>query len=581
MPFKPYKHYPYNYEYDYGEEALEQSFSVMVITKLNTQSYGISVGEPGRVVGEGVYSVGSGVTLIAFPNPHYSFYRWVKSLGDERVEVLGTEATLNIPAGEAEEVKIYAEFKYERDYDELNMYRDVKVAPIDTSDDFDGPSDPEIPDEPSDPEIPDEPVLNQVTLSVVNAEALPLVLQVEGATVRVYSDSELSELVDTFVTGLDGTVVIELEEGTYWFSASMDGFEEQDKSHYVDGDMTVTFELMPIIVLYSVTLSVVDGDASPLEGATVSVYSDLDYTDLVDTFITGGAGTVVAELEEGTYWFSASLDNYVTDSKDWFIDDDMTVTFELMPDIVSFAVTFRESGGYENVEIDIFSNETLDIQVGGTLYTDSSGEVSVDLEIGDYWYSVTPHSLDGFYDNYTGSFTVSATQFEDFTLPQWELMTFEIVNEVEGAEIIIYSDISYTMAYSDPFYTNENGVATIRLPQDTYWYTVVADGFKTRLGTLLNEGLSVTERFTLRVAYSATFTEDNLESFSLQIWDNENKVMMEEIEIGSSSGDGVFSVVLEPGDYWFTANKGGFSNYEGTFTIVATSININFELIGS
>ncbi|WP_422487052.1 choice-of-anchor J domain-containing protein [Gudongella sp. DL1XJH-153] len=81
------------------------------------------------------------------------------------------------------------------------------------------------------------------------------------------------------------------------------------------------------------------------------------------------------------------------------------ISNELGPVLTISSVAFTEGNSLQNVEITIFEDSERTQQIGDTLTTDSTGEVSIDLVEGTYWYSA---SIVGYYDS-VGSFIVSSS----------------------------------------------------------------------------------------------------------------------------------------------------------------------------
>ncbi|MDD2550166.1 MAG: carboxypeptidase regulatory-like domain-containing protein, partial [Bacteroidales bacterium] len=130
-----------------------------------------------------------------------------------------------------------------------------------------------------------------VTLTVVNAENDS---PVEGATFILEEDEQ--------TTGETGVVTYSLIDGTYAYTVTKEGYTDAAGEIVVDGaDVTQSITLHPA---HTVTLTVVEEDTTPIEGATVIFNEGEGLT-------TDAAGKVViGDLVNGTYSYTVSKFDY-------------------------------------------------------------------------------------------------------------------------------------------------------------------------------------------------------------------------------------------------------------------------------
>jgi len=130
-----------------------------------------------------------------------------------------------------------------------------------------------------------------VTLTVVDAETDS---PVEGATFILDEDEQ--------TTDANGVVTYALINGTYAYTITKDGYIDAAGEIAVDGaDVTQTITLDPA---HTVTLTVVEEDTTPIEGATVIFNEGEGLT-------TDAAGKVViGDLVNGTYSYTVSKFDY-------------------------------------------------------------------------------------------------------------------------------------------------------------------------------------------------------------------------------------------------------------------------------
>ncbi len=132
-----------------------------------------------------------------------------------------------------------------------------------------------------------------VNFSIVDDEANP----VEGAEVSLEGNGSQ-------VSDASGMVnFVDIEAGTYTYTSTKEGYETVDGSiTVVDGDVSESVEMIPIIYYYSINFTVIDGSTS-LDGADITINGETQTTNA-----TGLA--VFSNMEDGSYTYTVSLNGF-------------------------------------------------------------------------------------------------------------------------------------------------------------------------------------------------------------------------------------------------------------------------------
>lgn len=149
-----------------------------------------------------------------------------------------------------------------------------------------------------------------VSVTVVDAEGDAI----ENASVEVGGESA--------TTDADGVATVAVLEGSQSVSVDADGYFAEDATVNVSEDETeFEYALEAEPVEYEYTMSVVDEDGEPVEGASVQVGGD--------TYTSDADGMVSVVLEEGDYEVSASAADFETATQSVTVDADGEATLEL------------------------------------------------------------------------------------------------------------------------------------------------------------------------------------------------------------------------------------------------------------
>ena len=214
----------------------------------------------------------------------------------------------------------------------------------------------------------------------------------------------------------NGKATIDLPNGTYPYTAKMDGYEDKTDNITVNGaavDEAVALT-KKATATYTVTFTVTDADGgAALSGATIEINGQ--------TLTADASGVATIDLPNGTYSYTAKMDGY--DDK----AGNITVNGAAMDEAVALtkkaAATYTVTFTVRDAQPQPLANATIEI-AGKTPKTDAKGVATIDLPNGAYPYTVT---LDG-YKTFRGTAQV---QGKDLPIPV--TLVKEIFNAVESS----------------------------------------------------------------------------------------------------------------------------------------------------
>ena len=262
---------------------------------------------------------------------------------------------------------------------------------------------------------------------------------IENAKVVIDEESYLSDA--------NGELVIdELENGSYNYSISADGFNDYSGSFTIDdANLEENITLTPIEeTLYSITFQISDG-TDPIENAKVIVNEE--------NYLSDANGEVVIdELENDTYNYALTADGFNDYSGSFTIQDaDLEEKITLTPiEETLYSITFQITDGTDPIE-----NAKVIVDEESYL-SDANGEVVInELENGTYNFSI---SADGFND-YAGEFTIQdADRTEDIALEAVipETIMYSINGQIVDEEEAPLVNVKIN-GFTNPQLTDENG----------------------------------------------------------------------------------------------------------------------------
>lgn len=245
-----------------------------------------------------------------------------------------------------------------------------------------------------------------------------------------------------------------------------------------------------------------------------------------------------------------------------------------------FTVTFHETNNLSGVSIQLYSDWDRTIPKGSALTTDTSGNATIVLEDGYvYWYTATKT---GFVD-FMGDVSVHGHNLTvNFHMPLFYAVTFNVTNNVGDNLSDVYMDIykcnGGSWDYIDSVTTNTTGQATIDLLEgDEYYYYATREGYNYLEDYFTVSGAPLTVSFTMYpyLAYTVTFNETNgLSDVAITIYDWDWNF----IDVVSTNTTGQATIDLLEYDYYYYADKSGYYEYEGDFTVSDSDITESFTM---
>lgn len=165
--------------------------------------------------------------------------------------------------------------------------------------------------------LENEKIKSQVILSKIDSEGNPI----EGVEIDLYN--EKGELLNHYVTDLEGKITLTLEYGTYYFEEvkAKEGFvlnSEKVPFAVTTNDEIIELTLENRKISSQVTLYKVDEEGNPLEGVEVGLYDEEDH--FIQKYTTDKEGKIELTLEYGVYYFKElkALDGFILNEEKIF-----------------------------------------------------------------------------------------------------------------------------------------------------------------------------------------------------------------------------------------------------------------------
>lgn len=187
---------------------------------------------------------------------------------------------------------------------------------------------------------------------------------------------QVSGLLNNLIPALDADITILDINGSTKSSGNI--IPGEDKLRVTSGnqELTVIYQLLTE-PLYTVTFAIGDG-VSSLEGAELIINND--------TLVSNQNGIISLLLPNGEYNYSVSKEAMTASGKVIVLDNDLDVS--VLVESVAYPLVITVSTDQEPVSGAI-------IMIDGRYYfTDASGQVTVDLTDGEYFYTVTVSGFD-------------------------------------------------------------------------------------------------------------------------------------------------------------------------------------------
>ena len=216
--------------------------------------------------------------------------------------------------------------------------------------------------------------------------------------------------------------------------------------------------------------------------------------------------------------------------------------------LVSFTVTNTAGAAVANVYITIGNK---------IIVTDATGTANIQLENGEYEYSVSKAG----WDEQTGEFVILnspvCVNIENFTATPFNV-NFTVLNGSEGLEGAIIT------VGTTKLETNNEGKASLKLEPNIYKYSITKEGFKpiNSIFTVENQDLDIVERMFL-ASMNVNFS----------IIDRKRNVYVQQANLIISDyslitdNEGQATATLEAGQYPVQVYKDGYERYESSVEI--------------
>lgn len=165
--------------------------------------------------------------------------------------------------------------------------------------------------------------------------------------------------------------------------------------------------------------------------------------------------------------------------------------------MVEYTVTFVEKNEVSGVSIQVYSDPERTTPIGTSVATDASGEATVNLVSGTYYFKATKAD----FINYQGEFIVNHDDLTvEFTMQGVEhTVTFTEANTLEGVTIQVYADAEHQETIGDQVVTDETGEAVIKLVNGTYYFVASKENYQNKEGNFVVDSDDVQVAFEMEV----------------------------------------------------------------------------------
>ena len=383
-----------------------------------------------------------------------------------------------------------------------------------------------------------------VTLFVLDTRNQP----VKSAIIQLGSSS--------YLTDEEGKVQTQLVNGDYKISISKVGYISSEETFTVR-NMDQTYSFVVQSFEYNVTVKVIRQEGgTPLQNVSISV-NDSSIRGITD--------------EEGNFSFKAINGNYTLTAVYPYYDD-ASVSFNVENDDTEVEVQMVLKH-YNNVfQIQNEDNQFVSgaqISINNSIYTTNEvGRVTIPLQNGTYPYTIRRAG----YEDYTGTLNVYGADTNTAITMKYILYNVEFTVKgkdsalVSGALIVI-DDTQIT--------TNEEGVATINLPNGSYEYTVTADDYDLYSGQIIVSNANLQEEVQLQEkTYLVTIVVTNQ--------NNGTAIRGATVTIGekeeTTNSSGIANFNLPNGTYNYVINRNGFTVSVGEFQVLNQNVTYPIQL---
>ncbi len=353
----------------------------------------------------------------------------------------------------------------------------------------------------------------------------------------------------TALTNSNGAAVVQLENGTYTYTADKEGFGTSS------GSLTITDDAATVDVTinpeYEVIFSITDQENNAAKNVDIHISGS--------TITTNTNGEASIMLIDGTYNYTLTKLGYTEKTGSVTVNGagaTVEETIEGLTATITFSVTDENANLLPDAEI------TTNAQ---TITTDGSGLATIDLNFGTYDYNI---SKDG-YETVDDILGVTGDATIEITLHT--LYTISVTVEDESASAI--ADATITVNEQEAL-TNTEGLAELQLINGTYEMIVSKTGFVNDTSELVVDGDNVTTTVTLLSGYTVTFEvfADGQPAENAAITINSATIYTDE--------SGLATIDLLNGEYPYTASFGNYNELSGTITVDGSDLTENIAFTG-
>ena len=378
------------------------------------------------------------------------------------------------------------------------------------------------------------------TITVIDELGEPI----EGAQVRVNNSLQS--------TNEEGKVVLSLQNGTYPFTASKLGYEENQGTLYVFGqEASVICQLS--FRLWNVVLQVKGLNEEPLSNVDVIVDQK--------TYNTNSEGEISLNLKNGTHQYSINHTGYEEVNSSFEVSNEDTsviVQLEEKQYAVSIVVSNKNTGAPIN-KATVTINEKQ-------VTTNSNGIAEFKLKNGSYAYTITKEG----YNSTSGNIQVlnqGITQSISL-LP----LSFDITFSVKDTNSTPLNGVSVLIG-EESYSTNQEGQVVVSLFTGSYTVTYNLEGYKSET-TQIEITKAITIEQSLNKIYQLSFkvteqekTKGNLSGVTIKV--SGDALLDPGIKTLVSKADGTTDAIdVINGNYSYNAYLEGYSPEEGEGTIL-------------
>lgn len=304
---------------------------------------------------------------------------------------------------------------------------------------------------------------------------------IQGALVSIKDTSKIAS------TNQNGICSFKLTNGSYEYIVTKKEYDDYDGSFNVNNN-NYEFNISMVYRHFDVVISAIGENGEAVVGAVVDINNQ--------SLITNSSGQVTVGLQNGRYQYTINkLGFLLYTGTVTVVDQNVAVVANMT--LKSWNVTFiaREGSnsgpGIQGVSIKVF---------GSTYVTDSSGTAHFTLKNGSYPFTATKLG----YEDYSNTYEVNnADNTWNIVM---ELKKFNAIFQVSDIRGEAVQGATVTVG-SNTATTNEGGLATIRLSNGNYSYTVALVEYVTGSGNfaISNSDKSIPVTLTPN-SYNITFS---------------------------------------------------------------------------